>query len=43
MMKGGEVVRLPGDAMRIAVPLALYFVIQFGIGFVIGRLIGADR
>ena len=41
-MKGGEVVRLPFDALRIAVPLALYFVIQFGIGFGIGRLIGAD-
>lgn len=34
--------RLPGDALRIAVPLALYFLIQFGIGFALGRLIGAD-
>ena len=42
VMKGGEVLRLPTDALRIAVPLALYFVIQFGIGFVMGRLIGAD-
>ena len=42
VMKGGEVVRLPGDALRIAVPLALYFAIQFGIGFVLGRLIEAD-
>jgi ACR3 family arsenite transporter len=42
VMKGGEVLRLPGDALRIAVPLALYFLIQFGIGFVMGRLIGAD-
>lgn len=42
VMKGGEVLRLPADALRIAVPLALYFVIQFGIGFVMGRLIGAD-
>ena len=33
--------RLPFDALRIAVPLALYFVIQFGIGFALGRLIGA--
>ena len=42
VMKGSEVLRLPADALRIAVPLALYFVIQFGIGFVMGRLIGAD-
>ena len=41
-MKGGEVLRLPGDALRIAVPLGLYFVIQFGIGFVMGCLIEAD-
>ncbi|EEW26902.1 ACR3 family arsenite efflux transporter [Rhodobacter ferrooxidans] len=41
-MKGGEVVRLPVDALRIAVPLTLYFIIQFGIGFVMGRLIKAD-
>ena len=42
VMKGGEVLRLPSDALRIAVPLALYFLIQFGIGFALGRLIGAD-
>lgn len=41
VMKGGEVLRLPGDALRIAVPLALYFLIQFGIGFVMDRLIRA--
>lgn len=42
VMKGGAVVRLPFDALRIAVPLALYFLIQFGIGFALGRLTGAD-
>jgi ACR3 family arsenite transporter len=41
-LKGGDVVRLPLDALRIAVPLSLYFAIQFGIGFVLGRLIEAD-
>ena len=41
-LKGGDVVRLPVDAMRIAVPLSLYFAIQFGIGFLLGRLIEAD-
>lgn len=42
VMKGGEVLRLPGDALRIAAPLALYFVLQFGFGFVMGRLVEAD-
>ena len=41
-LKGGDVVRLPLDALRIAVPLSLYFAIQFGIGFLSGRLIEAD-
>ncbi len=41
-LKGGDVLRLPVDALRIAVPLSLYFAIQFGIGFLLGRLIEAD-
>lgn len=41
-LKGGEVVRLPYDAVKIAVPLALYFVIQFGLSFVFGRMIAKD-
>ena len=41
-LKGGEVLRLPVDALRIAVPLALYFLIQFTIGFALGRLIATD-
>lgn len=41
-LKGGDVVRLPLDALRIAVPLALYFVIQFLISFAMERLIEAD-
>jgi ACR3 family arsenite transporter len=41
-LKGGEVVRLPYDAVKIAVPLALYFVIQFGLSFVLGRMIAKD-
>ena len=41
-LKGGDVVRLPMDAFRIAVPLALYFVIQFVVSFAMGKIIEAD-
>lgn len=41
-LKGADVVRLPFDALRIAVPLALYFVLQFGLSFLMGRMIAAD-
>ncbi|RIA00695.1 arsenical-resistance protein [Cereibacter sphaeroides] len=41
-LKGGEILRLPLDAVRIAVPLALYFAIMFGVSFALGRLIARD-
>ncbi len=41
-LKGGDVLRLPLDTLRIAVPLVLYFAIQFLLSFAMGRLIAGD-
>jgi ACR3 family arsenite transporter len=41
-LKGGDLVRLPVDALRIAIPLAIYFLVQFVLSFIMGRLIEAD-
>lgn len=41
-LKGADVVRLPMDAIRIAIPLTIYFVVQFIISFFMGKLIAAD-
>ena len=41
-LKGGDVLRLPLDVVRIAIPLVLYFAIQFLVSFAVGRLIAKD-
>jgi len=41
-LKGNEILALPGDALRIAIPLTIYFVIQFTISFFMGRLVESD-
>ena len=41
-LKGSEILTLPGDAIRIAIPLTIYFVVQFVISFYMGKLISSD-
>lgn len=41
-LKGNEIVTLPGDALRIAIPLTIYFVVQFTISFFMGKAIESD-
>ncbi|MBB3980503.1 ACR3 family arsenite transporter [Sphingobium fontiphilum] len=41
-LKGGEILALPMDALRVAIPLMLFFVVMFVLAFASGRAIGAD-
>ena len=39
-MQGGRLVQLPLDVVRIAAPLVVYFVVMFGLAFVISTKLG---
>lgn len=41
-MKGGDVVTLPLDVLRVALPLLLYFAAMWAVAYAAGRLLGAD-
>jgi len=41
-LKGGDMLALPFDALRIAVPLVIYFLIMFTVSFFMGKIIDLD-
>lgn len=41
-LKGGDVVSLPLDVIRIAIPLTIYFIVMFFISFFMSKWMGND-
>lgn len=41
-LKGGELLQLPLDVLRVALPLTIYFLLMFGLSFAMARWVGAN-
>jgi len=41
-LKGGEILALPMDAVKVGVPLVIFFVVMFLLSFALAKLAGAD-